>query len=325
MKIMLAWMTLTALVMLAAPVWAKPLPRVPLWHTYDVRVFSQKHYDNPYAEAEIEAVFTHESGETVRLYGFWNGGDEWRVRFAPTRLGHWNYVVHCSDKDNRGLEGAGGTINAVPNDRKTELDRHGFVRISDDGRRFVYDDGTPFFWLGDTNWQAPNYVSTTRCNYPGCSCSNQFRHEVDDRLRKGFTVYQTYFDSAESDGGGQLGINPEPSMWAIRHKQPDTRVFSEKYDAMFDYLAEKGMVIALGFGVHSITTEAMSAEDLDRLTRYLTARYAAYPVIWITAQEIPSSPPGSAPPGSPGRETATATLRAPICSPYRRTTPTRRP
>ena len=70
-------------------------------------------------------------------------------------------------------------------------------------------------------------MSITQCNYPGCSCSNQFRHEVDDRLAKGFTVYQTYFDSAESDGGGQRGVSPEPSMWKVRHTLVDPTVFTE--------------------------------------------------------------------------------------------------
>ena len=259
---------------------------VPLWHRTDVILHSETVYQNPYTDVDIDAVFTHEDGTKVFLYGFWNGGDEWRIRFAPTKTGRWNYVVRCSDVNNKTLNGAEGSLTAVANEGTTALDRHGFVRVSESGRFFVYDDGTPFFWLGDTNWQAPNYVSITQCNYPGCSCSNQFRHEVDDRLRKGFTVYQTYFDSAESDGGGQRGITPEPSMWKVRHTEIDPSVFTEKYDKMFDYLADQGMVIALGFGVHSNTVNSMTPEALDRITRYLTARYASYPVIWITAQEI---------------------------------------
>ena len=259
---------------------------VPLWHRTDIVLHSGRAYQNPYADVEIDAVFTHEDGDQISLYGFWNGGDEWRIRFAPTKTGRWNYVVRCSDPDNGDLNGAEGSLIAAANEGTTALDRHGFVRVSENGRYFVYDDGTPFFWLGDTNWQAPNYVSVTQCNYPGCSCSNQFRHEVDDRLKKGFTVYQTYFDSAESDGGGQRGVTPEPSMWKVRHTEIDPAVFTEKYDKMFDYLADRGMVIALGFGVHSNTVNSMTPEALDRISRYLTARYASYPVIWITAQEI---------------------------------------
>jgi hypothetical protein len=263
---------------------------VEVWRRTDIILESTKEYKNPYKEVEIDAVFTHEDGTKIALYGFWNGGDEWRVRFAPTKEGLWSYEITCSDTANRGLHLQKGKLRAIKNTGTTALDQHGFVRISDNGRYFVYDDGTPFYWLGDTNWQAPNYVSITQCNYPGCLCQSQFLHEVNDRVAKGFTVYQTYFDSAESDGGGQRETTSEPSMWQERHDLVDPKTFTEKFDVMFDHLADRGMVIALGFGVHSNTTQNISRSDLDRISRYLTARYASYPVVWITAQEITGSP-----------------------------------
>ncbi|MGM9681084.1 MAG: DUF4038 domain-containing protein [Eubacteriales bacterium] len=263
---------------------------VEVWKRTDIILKSKKEYDNPYKDVDIDAVFTHEDGTTIHLYGFWNGADEWRVRFSPTKVGLWSYEITCSDTDNKGLHQQKGKILAVENSGNTDLDKHGFVRISDNGRYFVYDDGTPFYWLGDTNWQAPNYVSITQCNYPGCACGNQFLHELNDRLAKGFTVYQTYFDSGESDGGGQLATTSEPSMWLDKYDSVNPETFSKKFDVMFDTLADCGMVIALGFGVHSNTTESMGKENLDRISRYLTARYASYPVVWITAQEITGNP-----------------------------------
>ena len=259
--------------------------KVQVWRRTDIVLQSEKEYNNPYKDVDIDAVFTHEDGTKINLYGFWNGGGEWRVRFSPTKTGKWDYTITCSDKDNASLN-TSGSLYAVENTAETDIDKHGFIKVSDNGRYFVHDDGTPFYWLGDTNWQAPNYVSITKCNYPGCNCKNQFTHEVNDRLSKGFTVYQTYFDSGESDGGGQLKVTKEPSMWTKKYDKINPQTFTEKYDYMFDYLADHGMVIALGFGVHTSTVNSMGKAALDRLSRYLTARYAAYPVVWITAQEI---------------------------------------
>ncbi len=257
-----------------------------VWSRTDIILNSEKKYKNPYLDVDIDAEFVHEDGTVIKLFGFWNGGSEWRVRFSPTKTGVWNYKITCSDTENADLHNRTGSITAVRNTGNTDIDRHGFVKISDNGRYFVHDDGTPFYWLGDTNWQAPNYVSVTKCNYPGCECGNQFFHEVNDRVDKGFTVYQTYFDGAESDGGGQRDVSGEPSLWTVKYSKINAKTFSTKIDRMFDYLAAKGMVIALGFGVHSSTVKSMDQDSLDRLSRYLTARYAAYPVIWITAQEI---------------------------------------
>lgn len=267
-----------------------PTTQAEVWKRTDLILTSDKEYTNPYLDVEIDAVFEHTDGTKIHLYGFWNGEDEWRVRFSPTKTGTWSYTVTSSDTSNTGLHNVSGKVEAVPNTGNTDLDRHGFVRISDNGRYFTYDDGTPFYWLGDTNWQAPNYVSTTQCNYPGCKCQNQFQHEVDDRLNKGFTVYQTYFDSGENDGGGQLATTSEPSLWLEKYNMINPDTFTDKIDGMFDYMADNGMVIALGYGVHSHTVNGMGQKAIEQISRYLTARYASYPVVWITAQEITGEP-----------------------------------
>ena len=73
---------------------------------------------------------------------------------------------------------------------------------------------------------------------------------------------------------------------AGRYDLINPQAFTEKYDVMFDYLADNGMIIALGYGVHTNTISNMTEEELAVLSRYLTARYASYPVVWITGQEI---------------------------------------
>ncbi|MBO5077196.1 MAG: DUF5060 domain-containing protein, partial [Clostridia bacterium] len=137
---------------------------VEVWKRIDIVLKSAKKYKNPYKDVDIDAEFVHEDGTKIHLYGFWYGGDEWRVRFAPTKTGVWTYTVTATDTDNSGLHNVTGTLTAVANTGSTDIDKHGFVKISDNGRYFVHDDGTPFYWLGDTNWQAPNYVSITQCN-----------------------------------------------------------------------------------------------------------------------------------------------------------------
>lgn len=249
-----------------------------VWSPAEIILHSTIDYDNPYTATEIDAVFTHTDGTQITLPGFWMGGRVWAVRFSPTKTGEWSYSVSCKDPENTGLNATGRVI-ATETDSSTELSAHGFVTTLKDQRYYQYADGTPFFWLGDTNWQAPTQVSTTVCNYPGCDCGSQFKHIVNDRLEKGFTVYQTYF---VPEGG-----NGERGLWLdAGHREPDVALFNEKIDGMFEYLGQQGMVIALGLGCHSSTMNMMKLDDFLRFTRYIVARYACYSIVWITGQEI---------------------------------------
>ncbi len=254
-----------------------------LWTPLEIRLVSSKGYLNPYLEAELDAVFTHESGKEIKVPAFWFKENIWAIRFTPDLLGKWSYKTECSDKDNTSLI-VSGCFEVKNNDSTLLLKKHGFITDRHNSRYFTYDDGTPFFWLGDTHWQAPNYETVSDCNYPGCSCKNQFKHEIDNRAKKGFTVYQTYFDTAENDGGGQAGLLP--SLWDEKYIKPSCEQFENKIDKMLEYLLDSGMCAAIGFGVHAYTVQAVSEEDMRRFIRYAVARYACYPVIWITAQEI---------------------------------------
>ena len=254
-----------------------------LWTPLEIRLTSSKKYENPYMEAELDATFTHESGKEIKVPAFWFKDDIWAVRFTPDLLGKWSYKTECSDKENSSLFTT-GSFEVKDNDSTLSLRKHGFVTDRHNKRYFTYDDGTPFFFLGDTHWQAPNYETVSDCNYPDCSCKNQFKHEIDNRVEKGFTVYQTYFDTAENDGGGQQGLLP--SLWEEKYIKPSSDQFENKIDRMLDYLFEADMTVALGFGVHTYTVQVVSEDEMRKFIRYIVARYACYPLIWITAQEI---------------------------------------
>ena len=265
--------------------WAEgemPQPRdaytTEIWSPAEIILHSSMDYANPYTATEIDATFTHTDGTTITLPGFWMKGKVWAVRFSPTKVGEWTYTVTCKDAANTGLH-ATGRVTAIETTKDTEIARHGFVTVETGKHYYQYADGTPFFWLGDTNWQAFTNVSTTVCNYPGCGCGSQFRHLVSDRVAKGFTVFQTYFVPEAGNG--------EKPLWLGRgHEQPDIDVFNDKVDEMFAYLHERGMMVALGLGCHTSTPERMELEDFLRFTRYVVARYACYSLVWIAGQEI---------------------------------------
>jgi hypothetical protein len=256
----------------------QPIPTSTSWRVTEIALTSSQIYANPYGEAEVTVTFTGPCGETIARPAFWDGGDAWKVRFAPTAIGLWHWTSACSDAANAGLHGRSGALRCEPYAGDNPVYRHGFLRIGDHRRHFVHADGTPFFWLGDTHWQMPDTERPDACNHPehaGAACPHggQFQHLVADRKARGFTVYQTY----------PLATNAH--WWTEPFTRIDPDRFRAVFDVQMDYLAEQGLVVALGCG-HFQNSIGIPPADLCRFARYLVARYGAHPVVWITCQEM---------------------------------------
>jgi len=131
---------------------AKPLRVVPRYTRFEQSFKSAVAYKNPLADASITAVFTSPDGDTTKVYGFWDGGSTWRVRFSPDVSGKWSFKTTCSDTTNSALHGVNGEFLCTPSVGKSRFDLHGPVRIAADRRHLEHADRTPFFWLADTAW-----------------------------------------------------------------------------------------------------------------------------------------------------------------------------
>lgn len=123
-------------------------------------------FSNPYdpADIRVDGRFTSPSGKAVVVPGFYyreftntNGNVtptdnwSWRVRFTPTEAGEWQYQVLATTL--KGIKRSEvGTFTA------TESDHRGFVRVDPrNPRYFVFDDGTPYYPIGENmGWSTGN-------------------------------------------------------------------------------------------------------------------------------------------------------------------------
>ena len=83
-----------------------------IYRRCEIVLHSTKTYENPFMDVDIDAVFTHEDGTVITLPGFWNGEDEWKVRFISEKTGKWTYTVTCTDESNSSLCDS-GVIEAI--------------------------------------------------------------------------------------------------------------------------------------------------------------------------------------------------------------------
>jgi hypothetical protein len=129
-----------------------------IWERFEITLQAQNVYANPYTEVEVW-VDLQGPGFERRVYGFWDGGDLFRVRVLATSAGDWTWISGSNQPD-EGLNGRTGRFTAVEWTEAEKADnpcRRGFLRATANGHALEYADGTPCFLLGDTWWSTPTF------------------------------------------------------------------------------------------------------------------------------------------------------------------------
>jgi Protein of unknown function (DUF4038)/Domain of unknown function (DUF5060)/Putative collagen-binding domain of a collagenase len=271
----------------------KKITGTEVWRAAEFTLTSAKVYTHPFEEVEVAAEFTGPSNEIIKRPAFWDGGNVWKIRFAPTATGVWKMITICSDSSNKGLHKIQQSITCKKYAGNADVYKHGFLKVSDNKRYFVYADGTPFFYLGDTHWIFI-HERFNSSNVKGIP--SQFKYIVDKRVAQGFTVYQSEaiqhpHGQNTSDGGGNHSGKDEEAYCNFRDgfDENDLAGF-RNIDRKFKYIADKGMVNANSSICWALDPAEFPASYSEKymyqLSRYWTARYGAYPVMWKIGQEI---------------------------------------
>ncbi|MBX3007062.1 MAG: DUF4038 domain-containing protein [Melioribacteraceae bacterium] len=246
---------------------SKAQHKIDVWNQIEFVFESDVCYDNPFLDVDLFATFISEEGDIISRPAFWDGGNIWKVRFAPTKIGKWNYKLSGEGINN--FNGSKkGYVEAFNYQGDLSIYKKGFLKISPNRRYLTYNNGAPFFYLADTHWFLP-LEKWDECNVPGCD--SQFKFMVDKRAEQQFTVYQI------QTNGIRL---VEDSVTSV-----DVEAFQD-IDRKFNYLIEKGFIINSSIGSAHNYALRLGIAGAERLAKYWVARYGAYPIIWMTAQEV---------------------------------------
>ena len=254
------------------------------WQSVELELHSQTTCENPFLDVRLTVDFVHEGGRAVAVPGFWDGGDTWKARFAPTEPGEWSWRSRCSNAGDGGLNGHSGAIRAIAPDGEAVAanpNHRGFLRVSGSGRYFEYADGTPFFWLGDTLW----FLYTARCDE-----KTVLPRYIADRKAKGFTVVQVV---AGRPGGGRAdafwGMD-RPHWFQNEAGEPFVKRF-DRINPDYFKLLDRKIAMLLDAGLAPCIMGCwgwdmrIGLDAAKRYWEYLIARYASYNVIWSGAGE----------------------------------------
>jgi hypothetical protein len=252
------------------------------WDVFEVTLNSSALPQNPYTSlltigkpAYLAAKFTGITGacagKIITVPGFWNGNDEWKIRFAPPLSGSWKYETISADRKMNGKNGKLAVSSWSEEEKKEIPTRRGFITVNNTnerkGRYFTWSDGTPCLWIGDTWWDWTN----RRIKF------ESFTKLVDTRAEQGFNIGQLFF---AGNGWGR-----ESSLLDPAFQVPDIEQI-RKVEKMIAYANSKGITVWIhAWWSREGIDKSIGEENMVRWWRYVVDRLHAYNVIWVIAGE----------------------------------------
>jgi len=176
---------------------------------------------------------------------------------------------------------AGVSISAGENPRtgpSVDFD-HGRLKVSDNKRFIVHEDGTPFFYLGDTAWELFHRLDR-----------DEAEKYLEIRRKQGFTVIQAVV-LAELDGLNTPNANGDRPLKDNKPTKPNEAYFKH-VDWIVNKAAEKGIYIGMlptwgdkvtkAWGKGPVIFTNDNLDDVRAYGGFLGARYKDKPnIIWI--------------------------------------------
>ncbi|HEY4209328.1 MAG TPA: glycoside hydrolase family 140 protein [Puia sp.] len=156
--------------------------------------------------------------------------------------------------------------------------QHGRIRVTADGHYLEYEDGMPFFWLGDTGWELFHKLKR-----------EEITAYLQNRKDKGFNVIQAVILSQTPNQYGDRSMSGNDPLKLVER-------YFELVDWVVQQAMQRGMVMALlptwGDKVTAIRSKEPALFNETNAYAYglfLGRRYAAYPnVVWIAGGDNPA-------------------------------------
>lgn len=229
-------------------------------------------YNNPYVEAEATATLEGPGSSSCTVPLFWDGNRTWRFRFSPNAIGTWRWQTKSRDT---GLDGKSGRFRVSKSELKGSIRPMRYAP-----HHFECQDGTPFWFFGDTAWALYTDSKEERHN------RQTALEYVDARAKQGFNVLHSMLLS-EAGWRNQGG----PPFDDIAAETLNAGYWQE-VDHRLRHVNDRGMVAGLaiawgdkGRGERYPWRRMSNMEARLRYARYIAARYSAFNVYFLVSGE----------------------------------------
>ena len=265
------------------------LDHVLRYDIFEVVLVSEKSYENPFLDVSVEILFTSPTGKELMTYSFYDGQNTWIGRIAPDEVGIWHYQTRVENGSDPGLNDITGMFECLPSDKK------GFIRVDPDTKYwFSYDEGAPFYGVGDTCYGMVNGIT-----------DSQRLQYLDARAAQKLNFVRFFASGYEEDARS----NPEAGdlwAWGGSPAAPDygryNPAFFRRLEGILEELNARGIYAEIEiFNLYSMQAAqsetnywVKSGELSERWVRYVVSRLSSYTTVflWTVSNEYEVYPDG---------------------------------
>jgi hypothetical protein len=159
--------------------------------------------------------------------------------------------------------------------------KHGRLKVTADRHYLQYEDGTPFFWLGDTGWEMFGRLTL-----------EEIKMYLDNRAAKGFNVIQAVaLSEHDMKKTNRYG---EPTLLSLNPLVPNEKYFS-LVDSVVQLALKRNLFLALvvtwGDKVVPWGNGPALFDSTNAYTygKWIGNRYKGFPnIIWVTGGDRPA-------------------------------------
>jgi hypothetical protein len=239
---------------------------IKLHNLLDVSILNGTAYSDPYRDTELKINLTSPSGRKINHYGFYDGGQTWKVRFRPDEVGIWKYEYSFSGKD----------------EIHEELFR---CTYSDQPGRVTRNEQNPY-WLGKggvkktlfRSFHAGDRFFATNWDDPGDETDGNLRKHFLDWLQENkynmLSIASHYLNRDDPNRGRGWET---PRLWPLD--------FSEyrKMEIIMDDLKKRDIVIFPFAGFFGAAASwPVETDEQELYIKYTLARIGHYPNIILS-------------------------------------------
>ncbi len=154
---------------------------------------------------------------------------------------------------------------------------HGKLKVSEEGRYLKHEDGTPFFWLGETGWLLPERLNRDEAGYYLEQCKQAGYNVVQVQTINNIPAINVYGQFSHIDGYNFKDINKKGAYGYWDHM-----------DYIIKTAADKGIYIGMVCIWGGLVKRGdMDAKQAQTYGKFLAERYKDEPnIIWLIGGDI---------------------------------------